>query len=104
MLCADCVNGRRLDSGGAASAVEFFYFGGRGKEESMSFARAWRGVVLAGLIGCVAFSAQANVTRIDVASRADVLGGKPFGNVGPYEKIVGKAFFAVDPKNAQNKV
>ena len=48
-------------------------------------------------------SAQAEVTRIEIASRTDVLGGKPFGAAGAYEKIVGKVFFALDPTLPANR-
>jgi hypothetical protein len=48
-------------------------------------------------------SAQAEVTRIEIASRTDVLGGKPFGAAGAYEKIVGKVFFALDPALPANR-
>src|SRR6202035_2761080 len=48
-------------------------------------------------------SAQAEVTRIEIASRTDVLGGKPFGAAGAYEKIVGKVFFSGDPAHPRNK-
>ena len=48
-------------------------------------------------------AAQADVTRIEIASRTDVLGGKSFGDTGPYEKIAGKVFFAVDPTQPANK-
>ena len=47
---------------------------------------------------------SAGVVRIEVASRADVLGGEEFGSAGAYEKIVGKVHFAVDPANANNKI
>ena len=53
-------------------------------------------------LACVS-AAQAEVTRIEIASRTDVLGGKSFGDTGPYEKIVGKVFFAVDPAHPANK-
>src|SRR5580704_8308111 len=46
---------------------------------------------------------RAEVTRIEIASRTDVLGGKAFGAAGAYEKIVGTAFFALDPAHAANK-
>ena len=46
----------------------------------------------------------ADVTRVDVQRREDVLGGKSFGSAGPYEKIVGKVYFAVDPNNPHNKI
>lgn len=46
---------------------------------------------------------RAEVTRVEITSRTDVLGGKSFGTVGPYEKLVGKVYFAVDPKNVHNQ-
>jgi hypothetical protein len=49
-------------------------------------------------------AAGAQVTRIDVVSRQDVLSGKPFGSVGPYEKIRGKVHFTVDPADPHNKI
>jgi hypothetical protein len=48
-------------------------------------------------------SAQAEVSRVEIASRTDVLGGKPFGAVGAYEKIVGKVLFALDPTLRANR-
>src|SRR5215467_4534482 len=47
---------------------------------------------------------QAGVTRIEIISRADLLNGKEFDLAGPYEKIVAKVYFAVDPNNSHNKV
>jgi hypothetical protein len=47
---------------------------------------------------------RAEVTRVDIQRREDVLGGKPFSSAGPYEKLVGKAYFAVDPSNPRNQV
>jgi len=61
--------------------------------------------LLAALLMTVfATAARAEVTRIDVTSREDVLNGKPFGTVGPFERIIGKVFFAVDPKNPRNQI
>ncbi len=48
-------------------------------------------------------TAQASVTRIEITSRADVLGGKEFGLAGAYEKIIGKVYFAVDPHDPHNQ-
>ena len=48
--------------------------------------------------------AYAEVVRIEVKSRADVLAGKPFGSVGPYEKLAGTLYFAVDPGNSANQI
>ena len=47
--------------------------------------------------------AQARVVRVEITSRGDVQEGKPFGNTGPYEKIVGRVYFAVDPANPHNR-
>ena len=52
----------------------------------------------------VAWASFAAVTRIEVMERADVLDGASFGSVGPYERISAKAFFAVDPKLAPNRI
>src|SRR5687768_11271087 len=46
----------------------------------------------------------AEVTRVEIKSRQDVLGGKEFGAVGSYEKLVGKVYFAVDPKDPRNQI
>jgi hypothetical protein len=47
---------------------------------------------------------RAEVTRVEISSKQDVLGGKPFGMVGAYEKLSGKVYFAVDPNNPHNKI
>ena len=44
------------------------------------------------------------VTRVDLVDRIDVLGGESQGTAGTYERIVAKAYFAVDPKLPQNKI
>jgi hypothetical protein len=44
----------------------------------------------------------AEVTRIEITTREDVLGGKSFGTVGPYEKLIGTVHIAVDPHNVRN--
>src|SRR5258708_3081396 len=54
-------------------------------------------------VTCASYGARAEVTRIEIASRTDVLGGNPFGAAGAYEKIVGKVFFSVDPAHPRNK-
>lgn len=53
---------------------------------------------------CLPALACATLLRIEVSERSDVLGGKAFGAAGPYERIVGKAYFAVDPKLPANKI
>src|SRR5262245_53836928 len=61
--------------------------------------------MLAGLLSAaLALPARAEVTRVDVISKQDVLAGKSFGTVGAYEKLVAKIYFAIDPKNPHNKI
>jgi len=45
---------------------------------------------------------HAAVTTVRVEDRTDVLSGKPFGAAGPYERIVAKAHFAIDPNTPAN--
>jgi len=47
---------------------------------------------------------RAALVRIEVKERSDVLNGKAFGSAGAYERIVGRAWFAVDPKLAANRI
>jgi hypothetical protein len=56
------------------------------------------------MLGFLPATIQAEVTRVEISSRQDVLGGKAFGSVGPYEKLTGKVFFAVAPDNAHNRI
>jgi hypothetical protein len=55
------------------------------------------------LITMLAGIAEARVVRVEITSRADIENGKPFGNAGPYEKLTGRVFFAVDPANPHNR-
>src|SRR3954447_17299191 len=52
----------------------------------------------------LATTAFARIDHVDVTSRADYLGGKTFGFVGAYERIQGRAYFALDPANAHDRV
>ena len=47
---------------------------------------------------------SAEVVRVDVTSRTELLGGSAFGSAGAYEKIVGTIYFAVDPTNPANRI
>ena len=51
----------------------------------------------------VGTAAEARLARIEISSRSDVLEGKSFGLAGPYEKIVGRAYFAIRPDNPHNR-
>ena len=46
--------------------------------------------------------ALAEVTRVSILSRGVVADGQPFGAAGPYEKLVGRIEFALDPAHARN--
>jgi len=56
------------------------------------------------LVLLFAMPLQAEVVRIEVKSRGDVLAGKSFGTTGGYEKLSGKIYFAVDPRNSANQI
>ncbi|HTQ53863.1 MAG TPA: alpha/beta hydrolase domain-containing protein [Bryobacteraceae bacterium] len=53
---------------------------------------------------CLPALLPAALLRIEVSERSDVLDGKPFAASGPYERIVGKAYFAVDPNLPANRI
>ncbi len=48
-------------------------------------------------------AADAAVTGIEVASRADVLGGRAFGAAGAYERLTGRVSFSVAVSNPHNR-
>ena len=52
----------------------------------------------------LAGSAEARITRIEIAKTEPAFGGMSFGTVGPYERLTGKAFGEVDPKAPGNAI
>ena len=61
-------------------------------------------VLLAALIAVAAASpALAEVTKVTITSRMPVADGRPFGTTGPYEKLVGRIEFAIDPRDRHNE-
>jgi hypothetical protein len=70
----------------------------------MEFAMLLRLSRVIALVALAAAPASAEVVRIEVTSRADLAGAQAFGAAGPYEKIAGKIFFAVDPSLPANKI
>jgi hypothetical protein len=46
----------------------------------------------------------AEVSRVEIASRRDLAGGRSFGSVGAYERMSGKIYFLIDPANKRNQV
>ncbi|HTA68734.1 MAG TPA: alpha/beta hydrolase domain-containing protein [Bryobacteraceae bacterium] len=55
-------------------------------------------------IGFIPVTTHAEVARVEISSRHDVLGGKAFGAAGSYEKLTGKVHFAVSPDNPHNRI
>ena len=52
----------------------------------------------------VASPAFADVVRIEVKSRTDILAGQAFGGAGSFEKLTGLIHFAVDPRTPANQI
>ena len=63
---------------------------------AMSMLRVGCWLFAAAVIACAAHGAQAEVTRVEIAARTDVLGGKPFGDTG-------SAIASFGPRNAPGK-
>jgi hypothetical protein len=63
----------------------------------------WHRILLAGLFLLAhAVPCGAEVERVEVLSREDVLEGREWGSAGVYEKLVGRIHFAFDPANPAN--
>jgi hypothetical protein len=56
------------------------------------------------LISVVPRLAQAEVTRVAITSRTDVMNGTTYGATGAYEQLVGRIYYAVDPSNLRNRI
>jgi len=68
------------------------------KEQSFRF------ILFLLLVSLVPAVLRAEVIRVEIAARYDAANGAAFGTTGPYEQLVGKIFFAVDPANPRNRV
>src|SRR5262249_48774701 len=60
------------------------------------------GLVLATFV-TIACPLRAELRTLEIISRQPFADGMSFGDVGPYEKIVGVARFAVDPAHVRNR-
>src|SRR5205807_4161995 len=56
------------------------------------------------LVTTTASLADARVIRLRIERREPVLAGRAFGAAGPYEKLIGKVDFALDPDLPRNAV
>jgi hypothetical protein len=61
-----------------------------------------RRAALAVVLCVLAPAVHGKVESVDLYERADVLGGQPFGDSGPYERLAGSIHFAFDPRNPAN--
>ena len=63
-------------------------------------------VAMLGLLGSFALAASvsAEVVRIQVDSRQDLVHGRAFGLAGGYEKLAGMIYFEIDPANPANRI
>jgi len=55
------------------------------------------------LVAALAAPANAEVSKVEIASRVPVAGGMAFGAAGAYEKISGRLTYAVDPGHPANR-
>ena len=60
--------------------------------------------VLLALFCLLVPATQARVDHVEILSRSGLLDGKPFGDAGPYEKIIGKVYFKVRPQDLHNRI
>jgi len=62
-------------------------------------------LVAVALVAGTTGTAEAEITRIQITRvESPAFGGASFGSVGTYDKLVGRAYGEVDPKDAQNAV
>jgi Alpha/beta hydrolase domain len=67
--------------------------------------KSWRNALCCVVcLGLGAGPAAAKVSRVEIGSRHQIADGRSFGNAGPYEEIVGRIYFEIDPAIAQNQV
>jgi hypothetical protein len=65
----------------------------------------FRLVLLASAVAlCPLDTAVADVVRVEVIQQEQIVDGAAFGAAGPYERIVGRVYFAVDPRLPANRV
>src|SRR4051812_12122454 len=48
--------------------------------------------------------AEARITRLEINTVEPAFGGQAFGTTGVYERLLGKAYGEVDPKDAKNAI
>src|SRR5262249_20636722 len=71
---------------------------------SMTRRQSMFGTALVALTVFLPAFAVAEVARVEVSTRRDVLGGRGFGSVGAYEILAGRLHFVVDPAHPRNRI
>jgi len=61
-------------------------------------------LVAAAMVVGAAATAEARITRIEITRVEPAFGGSAFGSVGPYDKLVGRAYGEVDPDDEGNEI
>ena len=65
-------------------------------------------MILIALAVCIALLTPAfvlaEVTRVEITSRREVMNGRSFGTAGSYEELVGRIHFSIDPSNPRNQI
>ncbi|PTM60161.1 alpha/beta hydrolase domain-containing protein [Phreatobacter oligotrophus] len=56
------------------------------------------------IVALVPSAASARIVRVDITRTEPAFDGRNFGAVGPYERLIGKAHGAVDPRTAANRM
>ena len=46
----------------------------------------------------------AEVSYVEIETRREIADGQAFGESGPYEELVGRIHFLIDPGNSRNQV
>ena len=50
------------------------------------------------LVGLAPTVSQARIVRLEITETKPAFGGRSFGEVGAYERVIGKAYGEVDPR------
>ena len=64
----------------------------------------WTGRAAGAVLILLAGAVEARITRIEIARAEPAFGGQGFGAVGPYQRLIGRAYGEVDPANPLNAV
>src|SRR5437762_1204737 len=58
----------------------------------------------AALIAVAPSASDARIVRLEITQTTPAFGGRNFGEVGAYERVIGKAYGEVDPQSPSNTI